>query len=240
MFSIKTIDAICPHQIYAQIKQHKLVKIRKELNTKEDFVTFAQTLGQLYAWSFGVVNELKIDKNSPNYLYSEEAVPFHWDGAFAESPHLLLFYCIASCLDNAGGETLFVDSEALLASFDAKQYTLLQQMEVTYETEKLAHYGGSITQKIIDIHPYTKKPILRFAEAVFSDKNPVYRKIKEVTDEKLALISLLEQRLYQQEYCYAHTWQSGELIIADNFALLHGRNKLKNNTQRHIRRIQIL
>ena len=51
---------------------------------------------------------------------------------------------------------------------------------------------------------------------------------------------LLIKKMYQDEYCYKHNWQDNELIIADNFSLLHGRLKFNNSSWRHIRRAQVL
>ena len=240
MVSLKIIKSDCSQEIHRLINQYKLIKVEKTLSTTESFINFAQTLGQLYEWPFGVVNELKVDINTKNYLYSEEAVPFHWDGAFARSPHLLLFHCVASLDQNAGGETLFTDSEALFNSFEPDEQALLKTISIHYETEKLAHYGGTITQNIVDIHPHTQRPTLRFAEMVHSNKNPVKRIILDNNAKKNRLVQQLEKRLYQRRFCYSHRWKAGELIIADNHALLHGRIKLQHNTSRHIRRIQVL
>lgn len=100
----------------------------------------------------------------------------HWDGAFAQSPHLLLFHCVEAAQDEEGGETLFVNSQALYNSFSDREKQVLETMTFSYDTEKLSHYGGSIEQKVIDFHPYTQQRVLRFAENVHSNKNPVYRR----------------------------------------------------------------
>ena len=55
---------------------------------------FCRSLGELLEWEFGAVNNLRVDPDTKNYLYTNRAVPFHWDGAFLPcSPHYIFFHC---------------------------------------------------------------------------------------------------------------------------------------------------
>src|SRR5258705_10513815 len=47
----------------------------------DEFPQFCRRLGDLQEWDFGVVNNLRVDPQAENYLYTNRAVPFHWDGA---------------------------------------------------------------------------------------------------------------------------------------------------------------
>jgi len=38
----------------------------------------------------------------------------------------------------------------------------------------------------------------------------------------------------------AHHWRTGDIVIADNHALLHGRRAFKQDAKRHLRRVNIL
>lgn len=224
------------------LRKHKVVKITNHaIRSADDLIAFAKTFGELYKWPFGYVNELKVDKNSKNYLYSEEPVPFHWDGAFATSPYLLVFHCIKAPTDKNSGNTLFTDTQKIFNSLSNSEQELLRDTEVSYKTEKLVHYGGECRQKILDFHPETHEPILRIAEEVFSSKNPVQRTILgDNVTAKNELIKKIEHKLYSDEFCYQHIWQDNELLIADNHSLVHGRTKLTPNCWRHLRRVQIL
>ena len=71
----------------------------------------ARRLGPLQAWEFGSVNELRAKDNAKNYLFTNAAVPLHWDGAFAgRIPRYLFFQCREAPDRDAGGETTFVDT----------------------------------------------------------------------------------------------------------------------------------
>ena len=223
------------------ILKYGLVLVRgPSMATSEAFIDYAQTMGELLAWDFGLVNELKIDDQADNYLYSSEAVPFHWDGAFKQSPAALLFHCITAPNHKSGGETLFTHTTKIYdeASDDMKQ--TWSQIQMTYATDQVAHYGGRVTASILSQHPYNKEVILRYAEPVFTDRNPVS---VNIADMDLVLqkqfIEDMATLIRNPRYCYQHTWQDGDLLFADNHALIHGRCAIKSGSARHIRRIQV-
>jgi alpha-ketoglutarate-dependent taurine dioxygenase len=223
------------------ILKHGLVLVRgQSMATREAFINYAQDMGELLAWDFGLVNELKMNDQAINYLYSSEAVPFHWDGAFKQSPAALLFHCITAPNYQAGGETLFTHTTKIYDEASDEMKEAWAQIQITYETEQVAHYGGRVTRSMLSQHPYNKEVILRYAEPVFTDRNPV-----SVT---VAGMDLVLQKLFIEDmaalirnprYCYQHAWQDGDLLFADNHALIHGRHAIKSGSARHIRRIQV-
>jgi alpha-ketoglutarate-dependent taurine dioxygenase len=50
----------------------------------------------------------------------------------------------------------------------------------------------------------------------------------------------LTQRLHAADVCYHHEWRDGDIVVVDNYALVHGRNPFRGNSSRHLQRIQIL
>lgn len=225
------------------VNQHKVIVLRgvEELS-KDDFLQFSRIVAgkdndadRFISWDFGILMEL-IESDSPkNYLFSNEAVPFHWDGAFHEVPNILVFNAMTSIKT---GRTLFFDTEKFLEDQSVEKIERLKKIEITYETEKVAHYGGKITQQLIENHPITHKNILRLGEEVSSFKNPVFRTFKSEDDAHL--IKGIEGELYQEKYLYAHEWKKGDILLADNFSLLHGREGfVSSSKKRHLRRLQI-
>lgn len=205
----------------------------------DEFPDFCRRFGKLQQWDFGVVNNLRVDAEAKNYLYTNRAVPFHWDGAFAgQIPHYIIFHCDAASA-RGGGETLFCDTVRLLAAAPAKILQEWRQIEITYTTEKVVHYGGSFTSRLITEHPENGNEILRFAEPVF-DLNPVQLKIHGLSDSSEAeFLADLHERLRDEAVCYAHAWRSGDLVIADNYVLLHGRREFAERARREIRRVNV-
>jgi alpha-ketoglutarate-dependent taurine dioxygenase len=89
-------------------------------------------------------------------------------------------------------------------------------------------------------HPVSREETLRFAEPVL-DLNPVTLEIHGGTPQQRdALVGEMAKLLRKSEYCVAHQWLAGDVLIADNHALLHGRNAFVHAALRHIRRINIL
>lgn len=224
------------------VYKHGMVRlVNHVIITKQDLVCFADSLGEILEWEFGAVNELKYDVNSKNYLYSEDAIPFHWDGAFYKEPGILIFHCVNSGHIGPGGETLFADTKPILETLSNNDFGKYKSVSIEYFTDKVVHYGGSVTKSIIDRHPVTKENILRYAEEVTSNKNPVLRKIHGLSEnDSLKLIRQMKGLLYDNRFCYQHQWCTNDLLLVDNHRFLHGRNKLKENTSRYLRRVQVL
>lgn len=231
-------------EIEALLKEHKLVLLRGLKNpTRDELLSFCESFPQSKTlnWSFGPVMEMKENEDPQNYLFSREAVPFHWDGAFHTVPDYLVFSCVQAPISGAGGETLFTNTEMIFAKASEEQRHMWAQVELKYETAKLAHYGGSIQGPLLQNHPRSNRPILRFAEAVDTKLNPVTLEVlAKVKTSASEIIRDLTDRIYAPEFCYRHEWQEGDLLLADNHSLIHGRTAFEKNCPRHLRRIQLI
>ena len=207
----------------------------------ESMMHLARNLGEPLEWEFGAINELVAKSGAQNYIYTTAAVPFHWDGAFVgKIPHYILFSCEVAPPPDSGGETIFCDGAKLLAAATPSQRTLWKSTSVTYSCDRIVHYGGSFTSPMIAPHPVSGQETLRFAEPVH-DLNPVTLAISNMAPEQSAsLIAELAALLRNPKYCASHAWRAGDVLIADNHALLHGRNAFLHAALRHIRRINIL
>lgn len=224
------------------IDQYRVVVLRG-LRSPDDqqMRQFCEHLGTILEWEFGAVNELMVRQDSRSYLYTNREVPFHWDGAFVgKIPHYIFFHCQVAPGQGSGGETTFCDTIKLLQSLTAEELSQWSEISVTYRTEKIVHYGGEFTSPLITPHPVLRDKVLRFAEPVM-DLNPVNLEVHGLSPKKAAdLVSRMHQLLNAPEFCYAHQWQTNDIVIADNHALLHGRRPFTSATQRHLRRINVL
>lgn len=209
-----------------------ILKSKQDL-TETELLDLAGSYGELLHWEFGPVMTMKFDANAANYLFSDEAVPFHWDGAFYKEPKLLLFYCTES--EGKGGETIFSDTTALWNSLTEAEKDECRNVTLTYTTEKKAHYGGTIRVPLVQKHPFTGETILRMAERVETQKNPVTLTIEGASEE---FYERMTRKLYENRI--EHSWEKGDLLIVDNYRYLHGRNGLGENRKRTFKRIQIL
>ncbi len=218
-----------------------IVCLENQSFNDQELLELAHTLSSrkdkaLLEWDFGPIMEMKFSASAKNYLFSEEEVPFHWDGAFLKEPKYLIFFCTESS-GGAGGEGMFCDTRGVYHALSGDEKKQLQKLKLEYKTEKLAHYGGSIEVPVLQNHPDTGEKILRFALPVQSKKNPVTRTILS-GNENLCL--RIEELLRDENHIYQHTWKKGDLLIVDNFSYIHGRHSLGENLRRSFKRVQVL
>jgi alpha-ketoglutarate-dependent taurine dioxygenase len=215
-----------------------VIRNNRDLN-KEDLKELGRKIspmGKLLKWNFGDLMEMKYNPDNSNYLFSDEEVPLHWDGAFHKEPSYIIFYCTQTS-EVPGGESLFVNTTELYKALSNTDKNSANELSISYTTEKLAHYGGTINVPLKQIHPRTEQDILRFAQEVHTQKNPVTRK---VTKGEAHLCKRLDEMSRQSEFTYEHTWQKGDLLIVDNFTYIHGRKPLRKNKERSFYRVQAL
>lgn len=211
----------------------------------DKMLSYAKQWGNILEWNFGHILNLEIKENTENYLFTKGNVPFHWDGAFANAvPTFLFFQCLRANINLIGGESTFCDTQKVLEKASSQELKLWKSIAITYSTEKNAHYGGKVTQNLIHFNEHLGKDVLRFAEPLNEESvqlNPIHIEIEGFsTNEKDDFFKNFIPKLYESDVCYQHRWETGDYLLIDNLILLHGRNSLKNNIDRHLKRIHIL
>jgi alpha-ketoglutarate-dependent taurine dioxygenase len=227
--------------------QHRLLVLRgfAPFGSKEALAEYCTGWGPLLVWDFGAVFEVVEHANPSNYLFTTGSVPYHWDGAFAaQVPWFQFFQCLESPGPDAGGETIFCDTVKLLASLDESTRRRWQGITVRYGTEKVAHYGGTVRAALVGRHPVTGEATVRFAEP--ANESTVRLNTPQVEVEGLSaaegeeLLTQLRRLTYDPRFVYAHAWQPGDLVAADNHALLHGRTPYRAHAPRRLWRVHVL
>ncbi len=235
-----SISSINPDDLNKMMRKHRILVFRGfEPMEGEAFPQWCSNHGKLLEWEFGTVNTLKVDPAKKNYLYTESEVPMHWDGAFLHTPpHYIAFHC-DDANDGEGGATTFCDTTAILNKIPREEIDSWEDIYATYMTEKVIHYGGDFMSAILGEHPVTGERVLRYAEPVY-DLNPVKVFLHGLPVEKhAAFIEKMRERMYDPEVFYAHQWKTGDIVVADNHALLHGREALRSSG-RTLRRVNIM
>ncbi|HEX6499712.1 MAG TPA: TauD/TfdA family dioxygenase [Micromonosporaceae bacterium] len=209
-----------------------------------DLERYCRAAGKILQWDFGSVLDLIVRDDPQNYLFDKGDVPFHWDGAFAEYvPRFFLFQCVRGCAPGAGGETVFCDTTKVYREAPPELRELWARTTVTYRTEKLAHYGGLTKWPLLVPHPTTGETTIRYAEPLDPAQylNPLFLSVDGISpDDATRVMDDLRERLHDPRYCYAHPWRTGDIVVAENHALLHGRNAFTGSAERHVQRIQII
>jgi alpha-ketoglutarate-dependent taurine dioxygenase len=239
-----SIFDIDPNFLDRLMRHEKLLVLRGFAKAERtEFLQFCRAYPErkVLEWSFGPVMEMREESNPQNYLFSREPVPFHWDGAFYTVPTFLMFNCIQAPTEGAGGETLFCDTEKVWLACEKNSQREWEKVELTYSTAKLAHYGGTFKTPLVQNHPVTGRPILRFAEPVTTELNPVALRIDGISEsEQPQFLNNLVEKIYSPQFCYQHQWEENDFLMADNHALIHGRRAFDKDCPRHLRRIQLV
>lgn len=106
-------------------------------------------------------------------------------------------------------------------------------------------YNSKTVSPIITKHPQKDFSVIRYNEPPSVDKghfvNPPDIEFTGIDQEELDFFHRsLNKALYSADNFYAHEWQNGDIVIADNFSLLHGREGFVSRSPRHIQRVHVL
>lgn len=230
------------------VDEHLLVVLRgfRGFASSEEFGRYSATWGPLLEWNFGTVLEVKEDPSTVDTVFDSSCIPLHWDAMFNQiAPQYIIFEGIRSPGPRDGGRTTFCDTNAVLRKATEEQRARWRRTTVTYSVKRLAHYGGTVTSRLVEPHPLIPgREVIRFGEPEADDvrlKNPVtrvydapdYARVQDMLDE-------VQAALNDPDCFYAHPWRDGDILISDNYSLLHGREAFTAHSFRHLRRTQVL
>ena len=227
--------------------RERLVVLRgfRTFNTAEDLSEYCERWGQVSVWPFGKVLELVERHNPEDHIFDNNYVPLHWDGMYRpQVPEFQIFHCVRAPLSGQGGRTTFSNTVLALENAPPGSRALWEKVTGRYG-RKMEYYDSKTISPVIDLHPLRGFPVIRYneppREGFGKFLNPPQLEFIGVSAEKLVEFhSGLREVLYSPKHFYAHEWQEGDLVVADNFSLLHGRESFETRAPRHLRRVHVL
>lgn len=211
----------------------------------DELADYCELWGQVALWPFGKVLELIEHHNPEDHIFDNNAVPLHWDGMYRpQVPEFQIFHCVQAPSFGQGGRTTF--SNTVLALANAPNHQRMQWEKVTGSYQrKMEFYNSKTVSPIIDTHPFRGFSVIRYNEPPIEGSehflNPPTLEFNGVRiDELTEFHRSLREALYAPSNFYAHEWQKGDLVVADNFSLLHGREAFETKAPRHLRRVHVL
>jgi len=211
----------------------------------ESFSGYCERWGEISVWPFGKVLEL-VERNNPeDHIFDNNYVPLHWDGMYRpQVPEFQLFHCVRAPRPGQGGRTTFSNTLLALENAPASVRSLWERATGHYQ-RKMEFYDSKTVSPIVDSHPLRGFSVIRYNEPPregFGDfLNPPTLEFTGLDHEELSeLHRSLRDALYSPSCFYAHEWQEGDLVVADNFSLLHGREAFETKAPRHLRRVHVL
>ena len=212
---------------------------------QEDLSEYCARWGEISVWPFGKVLELVERHNPEDHIFDNNYVPLHWDGMYRpQVPEFQLFQCLQAPNPGQGGRTTFSNTVLALESAPAPMRMLWEKVRGHYY-RKMEYYESKTVSPIIDSHPYRNFSVIRYNEPPLEGfgyfVNPPILEFTGVSsDELIQFHQSLRATLYAPANYYAHEWHQGDLVIADNFSLLHGREAFETKAPRHLRRVHVL
>ncbi|MBP2472554.1 alpha-ketoglutarate-dependent taurine dioxygenase [Crossiella equi] len=147
-----------------------------------------------------------------------DPVPLHWDGLGAtDIPEAQLLLCRSA---GTGGQTTFTNTASLLAATDPPVLHGWRQVVITYRRRGR---GTAATVPLVGRHPGHGGPVLRFHEPTEVTGWPDHQFGGLPAEAVPALLSGLHTALHDPAHHLVHTWRTGDVLLADNHTLLHGR-----------------
>ena len=228
-------------------RKHQLVVLRgfRTFQNADGFSDYCESWGEVSLWPFGKVLELIEQDNPEDHIFDHNYVPLHWDGMYRpQVPEYQIFHCVQAPLPGQGGKTTFSNTILALELATSEEKETWSKVTGTYQ-RKMEFYDSKTVSPIITRHPLRGFPVIRYNEPPSSDKgnfvNPPILQFNGIEENELRKFhQSLESALHSPECFYAHEWQTGDIVIADNFSLLHGREAFVSKSPRHIQRVHVL
>lgn len=228
-------------------KKEQLIALRgfRTFKDAHDFSSYCERFGEISIWPFGKVLELIEQENPLDHIFDHNYVPLHWDGMYRpQVAEYQIFHCVQAPLAGQGGRTTFSNTILALKNTSTDLKNLWSKVTGTYE-RKMEFYSSKTISPIITKHPHRDFSVIRYNELPSKEKgrfiNPSDLEFTGISDDEQDFFhKTLKEALYSDNNFYAHLWQTGDVVIADNFSLLHGREGYVSKSPRHLRRVHVL
>lgn len=211
----------------------------------EDFSNYCAEWGEISLWPFGKVLELIQQERPSDHIFDNSYVPMHWDGMYRpQVPEFQIFHCVRAPYEDQGGMTTFSNTAIAVQRASRHNLELWSQVTGIYQ-RKMDFYHSKTIAPIICNHPVKGFPMIRYCEPAQEDDktfiNHPSLEFKGVAKNKITdFHHSLREALYSSQNFYAHSWQTSDVVISDNYTLLHGRSEFTSGAPRHLRRVHIL
>ncbi|MFC5719463.1 TauD/TfdA dioxygenase family protein [Streptomyces gamaensis] len=241
------LDALPVQSLRSLVRAYQIVLLRgfDSFATPQEMSAYCERWGQLAQWPFGTVLDL-VEKEQPeDHIFDSSYMPMHWDGMYRDHiPEFQVFQCVHAPGEGNGGETTFSHTGAVLERTDPATVARWRKVTGTYH-RVMEFYDSTCVAPVVDAHPVHGAPVIRYNEPTTTDDtgflNHPDLKFSGLPEDELPEFHRgLREALYAPEHLYAHTWQTGDVVLTDNYTLLHGRNAFTKGAPRHLRRVQIL
>ncbi|KAJ2992581.1 hypothetical protein NUW58_g823 [Xylaria curta] len=233
------------------------IVLRGFSNTKDrrTFIAKAHDLGNVLPWKSGVIQEVKDESNNDpqsNSVVSAEAMPMHYDGMFkiitvkdektgkekkvSDTPHFQYFVS-QSAAQPGDGYTLFASSD-LFTRYLPQAYNInkLEKIKWTCRSHGFFHHIMEDIPLVVR-HPTRNSPCIRWHQPWPKWRTTYGYADISIDNGSQSLIPLVDSLLFDRRVCLRFSWREGDILVSDNFAMLHTRTSFSTDRPRELWRI---
>lgn len=234
-------------QLRDLVRRHHLVVLRGfvTFGTADSFAEYCAHWGEVSLWPFGKVLELVEQDKPEDHIFDNNYVPLHWDGMYRpQVPEFQMFHCVSAPEKNQGGRTTFSNTKLALERTPSAARALWSKVVGVYH-RKMEFYDSQTVAPIITEHPVSGFPVIRYNEPP-RDGDTNFLNHPKLEFKGVSVNAIVDfhkglcETLYSSENFYAHRWQTGDIVVSDNYTLLHGREAFSSGAPRHLRRVHVL
>ncbi|UZW61130.1 TauD/TfdA dioxygenase family protein [Lysobacter enzymogenes] len=234
-------------ELREHVRRHRLLALRGfgAFAGAEDFADYCEGWGEVSLWPFGKVLELVEHEAPEDHIFDNKYVPLHWDGMYRKQvPEFQIFHCVSAPAAAQGGRTTFSDTAGALERAAPDLRSLWSRATGVYR-RKMEFYDSKTIAPVVTAHPVRGFPVIRYNEPPAADaagfvNRPDLEFVGVEPDELGEFHRSLHEALYAPQNLYAHAWQDGDVVVTDNYTLLHGREGFVSGAPRHLRRVHVL
>ncbi|MEV4436768.1 TauD/TfdA family dioxygenase [Streptomyces sp. NPDC049585] len=226
-------------------RAHHLLLLRGFAGPRDadELTEYCTRWGEIGMWPYGPVLELVEHEQPVDHIFDHRYVPLHWDGMYREEiAEFQIFHCVTAPGEHEGGRTTFSQTEAVLRTADPAHRRLWEQVTGRYSRDA-SQYAGECLSPVVTTSP-AGYAVIRYNEPVPPGETFLNRpelRFSGVPEEQLAEFHrTLQAALHDARHLYAHAWRTGDVVVADNYTLLHGREAFASRSPRHLRRVHVL
>jgi len=223
-------------QVITEVKdayeKYQLLLFKDKILTPAEQIRFSQIFGRLELFPYrpSQLSEYpEIFRLSTNENEGYLNVGFYWhqDGSFRTNPTATSIFHLVK-VPGEGGQTLFANA------YEAYN-RIPDHLKPLADKIKTAH-DGNILHDLVTTHPETGRKALYMNLGLVRSITGYEASEKDRATE---LMGLLKGILDHPEVMYAHTWQEGDLLVADNYSVLHQATETTQGHERTLHRTTI-
>jgi len=221
------------------------------------FIAKAYDLGDVQSWgASGIIHEVKDEGNEDpgsNSVVSNEAMPMHYDGMFKMKKQIdengieqqvsdvprLQYFVSKKAGPPQDGLTIFASSRCFFQHFP-KHYSLNKLSGCTWTVDSRGFFNSLLeNQPLVVPHPSKNTPCIRWHQIWQQEKTNFGHATVTIDQNIPGLENLIESVLYDRRVSLYWEWQDGDVLVSDNFSMLHTRTAFKTESSRELWRIHV-